>query len=120
MLTIFTIVVCVVSYLLNITAFLTYFSYVLAFAILKAFLSKKLKDVFNIRKGVDWRTQRKGEGPVTLALLVQTKVKQEREEELLNGYVPTPPVKDFIVTPAVDNNGSATLGNYVLAKSLVK
>ena len=41
-------------------------------------------------------------------------------EELLNGYVPTPPVKDFIVTPAVDNNGSATLGNYVLAKSLVK
>ena len=50
MLTIFTIVVCVVSYLLNITAFLTYFSYVLAFAILKAFLSKKLKDVFNIRK----------------------------------------------------------------------
>ena len=41
-------------------------------------------------------------------------------EELLNGYVPTPPVKDFIVTPAVDNNGSATLGNYVLAKSLVQ
>ena len=41
-------------------------------------------------------------------------------EELLNGYVPTPPVKDFIVTPAVDNNGSATLGNFVLAKSLVK
>lgn len=36
-------------------------------------------------KGVDWRAQRKGEGPVTLALLVQTKVKQEREEELLNG-----------------------------------
>ena len=24
-------------------------------------------------------------------------------EELLNGYVPTPPVKDFIVTPAVEN-----------------
>lgn len=41
--------------------------------------------VFNIRKGVDWKTQRKGDGPVTLALLVQTKVKQEREEELLNG-----------------------------------
>ena len=50
MLAIFTIVVCVVSYLLNISAFLTYFSYVLAFAILKAFLSKKLKDIFNIRK----------------------------------------------------------------------
>ena len=41
-------------------------------------------------------------------------------EELLNGYVPTPPVKDFIVTPAVDNNGSATLGNFVLAKNLVQ
>ena len=52
MLTIFTIVVCVVSYLLNISAFLTYFSYVLAFTILKAFLSKRLKDVFNIRKAV--------------------------------------------------------------------
>ena len=44
MLTIFTIVVCVVSYLMNISAFLTYFSYVLAFTILKAYLSKKLKD----------------------------------------------------------------------------
>ena len=50
MLTIFTIVVCVLSYLLNISAFLTYFSYVLAFTILKAFLSKRLKDVFDIRK----------------------------------------------------------------------
>ena len=50
MLTIFTIVVCVVSYLLNISAFLTYFSYVLAFTILKAFLTKRLKDVYNIRK----------------------------------------------------------------------
>ena len=50
MLTIFTVVVCAVSYLMNISAFLTYFSYVLAFTILKAFLSKKLKDVYNIRK----------------------------------------------------------------------
>lgn len=50
MLTIFTIVVCVLSYLMNISAFLTYFSYVLAFTILKAFLSKRLKDVYNIRK----------------------------------------------------------------------
>ena len=41
--------------------------------------------VFNIRKGVDWREQRKGDGPVTLALLVQTKVKQEKKEEELNG-----------------------------------
>jgi hypothetical protein len=50
MLTIFTIVVCAVSYLMNISAFITYSSYVIAFAILKAFLSKRLKDVFNIRK----------------------------------------------------------------------
>ena len=41
-------------------------------------------------------------------------------EELLNGYVPTPPVKDFIVTPAVDNNGSATLGNYVFGEKFSK
>ena len=47
--------------------------------------SYALPCVFNIRKGVDWRTQRKGEGPMTLALLVQTKIKQEREEEELYG-----------------------------------
>ena len=50
MLTIFTIVVCAVSYLMNISAYITYASYVVAFAILKAFLSKKLQDVFNVRK----------------------------------------------------------------------
>ena len=47
--------------------------------------SYALPCVFNIRKGVDWRTQRKGDGPATLALFVQTKVKQEKEEEELNG-----------------------------------
>lgn len=47
--------------------------------------SYALPCVFNIRKGVDWREQRKGDGPVTLALLVQTKVKQEKKEEELNG-----------------------------------
>ena len=50
MLTVFTLVVCALSYLMNISAFITCFSYVLAFAILKTFLSKRLKDVFNIRK----------------------------------------------------------------------
>lgn len=45
--------------------------------------SYALPCVFNIRKGVDWRTQRKGDGAATLALFVQTKVKQEKEE--LNG-----------------------------------
>ena len=47
--------------------------------------SYALPCVFNIRKGVDWREQRKGDGPVTLALLVQTKVEQEKKEEELNG-----------------------------------
>lgn len=50
MLTIFTIVVCALSYLMNISTFFTYFSYVLAFTIWKAILSKNLQDVFNIRK----------------------------------------------------------------------
>ena len=45
--------------------------------------SYALPCVFHIRKGVDWRTQRKGDGAATLALFVQTKVKQEKEE--LNG-----------------------------------
>lgn len=38
--------------------------------------------------------------------------------ELLNGYLPTPKVEDYIVTPAIANNGSATLGNFVLAKKI--
>ncbi len=40
---------------------------------------------------------------------------------LLNGYHPClPDVRDYIVTPAVAGNGSATLGNFVLAKSVAK
>lgn len=39
--------------------------------------------------------------------------------ELLNGYVPTPALEDYIVTPAIAGNGSATYGNFALAKSLV-
>ncbi len=39
---------------------------------------------------------------------------------LLNGYLPTPKVEDYIVTPAVSNNGSATFGNFVLAKQISK
>ena len=38
--------------------------------------------------------------------------------QLLNGYLPTPNVDEYIVTPAVENNGSATLGNFVLAKQV--
>lgn len=39
--------------------------------------------------------------------------------DLLNNYVPTPPVEEYIVTPAVAGNGSATLGNFALAKDLL-
>ena len=31
---------------------------------------------------------------------------------------PVPDVRDYIVTPAVAGNGSATLGNFVLAKEV--
>jgi len=53
MLVLFTIIVCVASYLMNISVFLLYISYVVGFAILKGFLSDELKDVFNIRKAKD-------------------------------------------------------------------
>ena len=39
-------------------------------------------------------------------------------EKMLNGYLPVPDLKDYIVTPAVADNGSATLGNFVLAKEV--
>ena len=47
------------------------------------------------------------------------KVKEEFEK-LLNNYLPIPNVDDYIVTPAIENNGSATLGNFVLAKKLIE
>ena len=37
---------------------------------------------------------------------------------LLNGYLPVPDMTDYIVTPAVSDNGSATLGNFALAKKI--
>lgn len=45
---------------------------------------------------------------------------REKFTALLNGYLPVPDVRDYIVTPAVAGNGSATLGNFVLAKSVAK
>lgn len=39
---------------------------------------------------------------------------------LLNGYVNIPNIDNYIVTPIVDNNGSATIGNFALAKKLVE
>jgi fructokinase len=49
-------------------------------------------------------------------------IKRVREQftRLLNAYVAIPkPVEEYIVTPGVENNGSATVGNFALAKALV-
>ncbi|GGE35832.1 fructokinase ScrK [Streptococcus himalayensis] len=43
---------------------------------------------------------------------------REKFTSLLKGYLPVPDVHDYIVTPAVAGNGSATLGNFVLAKEV--
>ena len=40
-------------------------------------------------------------------------------DEFNNNYVATPDLNDLIVTPAVANNGSATLGDFELAKDLL-
>lgn len=41
-------------------------------------------------------------------------------DEFNNNYVATPNLDELIVTPAVANNGSATLGNFELAKNILK
>ncbi|MFC3931927.1 fructokinase ScrK [Streptococcus dentapri] len=41
---------------------------------------------------------------------------REKFAALLNDYIPVPDVSEYIVTPAVSDNGSATLGNFALAK----
>ena len=43
---------------------------------------------------------------------------REKFTVLLNDYLPVPDVRDYIVTPAVAGNGSATLGNFALAKKV--
>ena len=45
---------------------------------------------------------------------------REKFTVLLNGYLPVPDVRDYIVTPAVAENGSATLGNMALAKKIAE
>lgn len=40
--------------------------------------------------------------------------------EFMNDYVQTPDLDELICTPAVENNGSATLGCFELAKNLLK
>ncbi|MEY8462669.1 fructokinase ScrK [Streptococcus merionis] len=44
---------------------------------------------------------------------------REAFSKLMNNYVPVPDLVDYIVTPAIAENGSATYGNFALAKSLV-
>ncbi|WEV61062.1 ROK family protein [Streptococcaceae bacterium ESL0729] len=44
---------------------------------------------------------------------------KENFVSLLNGYLPVPSVDDYIFAPSVENNGSATIGNFALAKTLV-
>lgn len=41
-------------------------------------------------------------------------------KELLNGYLPVPEIESYIVQSAIEENGSATLGNFVLAKKISK
>lgn len=45
---------------------------------------------------------------------------REKFNVLLNGYLPVPDVSEYIVTPAVAENGSATLGNFALAKDVAE
>lgn len=45
---------------------------------------------------------------------------REKFTALMNGYVAVPDAADYIVTPAVPENGSATLGNFALAKDISK
>lgn len=43
---------------------------------------------------------------------------RDKFKALLNDYVPVPDVTEYIVTPGVAKNGSATLGNFALAKKV--
>ncbi|MFV0555765.1 MAG: fructokinase ScrK [Lactovum sp.] len=46
---------------------------------------------------------------------------REQFVSLLNGYVTLPcPIEDYLITTRVENNGSASLGNFALAKQLLK
>ena len=48
-----------------------------------------------------------------------TKVRKDFQA-LLNSYVQVPELKQYITMPAMINNGSATLGNFALAKKMLK
>lgn len=40
--------------------------------------------------------------------------------KLLNGYITVPPLEDYLVTPLVPHNGSATLGDFALGQAALK
>ncbi|MDR0921978.1 MAG: ROK family protein [Lactobacillales bacterium] len=40
--------------------------------------------------------------------------------QINNGYIATPELETYIVNPAIKNNGSATIGNFALAKRLLE
>ena len=52
------------------------------------------------------------------SVLNEDDLKQVRKyfDEFNNNYVATPPLDELIVRPAVADNGSATLGDFELAK----
>lgn len=41
-------------------------------------------------------------------------------KEMLNNYIELPPMEEYITTPTIENNGSATLGNFALAKQKIQ
>ena len=43
---------------------------------------------------------------------------REKFDSLMNGYLPTPNASEYIVIPAIAENGSATYGNFALAKKV--
>ncbi len=45
---------------------------------------------------------------------------RDQYEKLMNNYVQTPQIEEYIVTPIVEGNGSATVGNFALAKREVE
>ena len=40
---------------------------------------------------------------------------RQQYKKLINGYISLPPLEDYIVRPLVEDNGSATIGNFALA-----
>lgn len=41
-------------------------------------------------------------------------------KEMVSNYIELPPMEEYITTPLIENNGSATLGNFALAKQKIQ